>query len=52
MLTNKYYRRKYWLDFFDLEEPNTECIFACDRHFSQLQMCESGLRSEAVPDIP
>ncbi|XP_037811386.1 uncharacterized protein LOC119603426 isoform X2 [Lucilia sericata] len=44
-------RRKLWLDFFEMEEPNLEDLFACERHFSNLQSNEKGILLTAVPDV-
>lgn len=43
-------RRKLWLDFFDMEDPDIDDIFACERHFSRKQRIEKGIRFDAVPD--
>ncbi|XP_065369237.1 uncharacterized protein LOC135961636 [Calliphora vicina] len=45
-------RRMLWLNFFDMEDPNIEDIFACERHFSHMQSTEKGIRLDAVPDVP
>ncbi|XP_037811387.1 uncharacterized protein LOC119603428 [Lucilia sericata] len=45
-------RRKLWLDYFDMEEPNTKNVFACERHFSQFQATPKGIKRDAVPDVP
>ncbi|XP_065368017.1 uncharacterized protein LOC135960613 [Calliphora vicina] len=45
-------RRKLWLDYFDMEEPNIKDVFACDRHFSHYQATPKGIRRDAVPDVP
>lgn len=48
------YRRKLWMDFFDLEEPHTKYVYACERHFSQYQYypTSKGIKRDAVPDVP
>ncbi|KAM7342532.1 uncharacterized protein ACRADG_009922 isoform 1-T1 [Cochliomyia hominivorax] len=43
-------RRKYWFNFFDMEDPNIDDIYACERHFSRKQRIENGIRLDAVPD--
>ncbi|TMW52954.1 hypothetical protein DOY81_001987 [Sarcophaga bullata] len=47
-------RRKLWLNFFDIEEPHTKYIYACERHFSQYQYNSTtkGIKKDAVPDVP
>ncbi|KAI8123766.1 Zinc finger protein 112 [Lucilia cuprina] len=45
-------RRKLWLDYFDMEEPNTKNVFACERHFSHFQATPKSIKRDAVPDVP